>query len=159
MRREDHVQEDTSAQQKAKKLGGDLISRPFPVDYGQDYVDNFKVFIRFTIGQAERSRALDIICRPWAPHNEPEKGAIKSQKLSSWIREVDEGPLKCKARREEEIVLEKRINLINTDLLVGLPTGHRSYGAAGTRKYDIKVLRFLKRPWLYSMFVKGFMLQ
>ncbi|KAL8774770.1 MAG: hypothetical protein Q9209_000709 [Squamulea sp. 1 TL-2023] len=54
--------------------------------------------------------------------------------------------------------LGEKINRINADPLVGLPMTNRSYSAAGTRKVDVKSLKFLKRPEYYAMFVKGFVL-
>ncbi|MCJ1275389.1 hypothetical protein MMC21_003192 [Puttea exsequens] len=150
--RGDRMLEDTSAQRRAKKLGRDLSSRPFPVDYGQDYVDTCKDFVQFSIRQAEGSRALDIICRPWAPPGE-RKGAVKPQKLPSWIRGVEDAAFEV-----QDATLGEKINRINANPLVGLPFGHRSYGAAGTRRFDIKTLKFLKRPRHYNMFVKGFVL-
>ncbi|KAL8718347.1 MAG: hypothetical protein Q9225_004507 [Loekoesia sp. 1 TL-2023] len=152
--REDQKQADTSAQRRAKKLGRDLSSRPFPVDYGQDFVDICKDFMQFSIRQAEGSRALDIICRPWAPPSEPEKGTGKHQNLPSWIRGVEDAAFEVQGA-----TLGEKINRINANPLVGLPFGHRSYGAAGTRKYDVKGVKFLKRPRHYNMFVKGFVLQ
>lgn len=49
----------------------------YKVDYEQPYSDICKEFVEFCIGQSERSRALDIICRPWAP--EAPKASSKRQ--------------------------------------------------------------------------------
>ncbi len=149
-------EEDTIAQRGAKKLGSDLSSRPFRVEYGQDYVDTCKDFVQFSIWQAEGARALDIICRPWAPrapHEEPDNGNARPQKLPSWIRGVEDAAFEV-----QNAVLGEKINRINANPLVGLPLGHRSYAAAGTTKLRIKTLKFLKRPKHYDMFVKGFVL-
>lgn len=152
--REDQMQEDTAAQQKAKKLGRDLRSRPFRVDYGQHYVDTCKDFMQFSINQAEGSRALDIICRPWSPpavpRVEPEKGAAKAQNFPSWIRGVEDAAFEV-----QNTAMAEKINRINANPLIGLPLGNRSYAAAGTRKFDIKTLNFLRRPRHYNVLSKA----
>ena len=51
----------------------------------------------------------------------------------------------------------EKMNRINADPLFGLPFEYQSYGAAGTRKFDIKTLKSLKHPRYNNMFVKGFM--
>ncbi|KAL8784217.1 MAG: hypothetical protein Q9213_004109 [Squamulea squamosa] len=151
--RKDQIQEDTAAQRRAKRLGRDLSSRHFSVNYGQDYVDTCRDFMQFSIHQAEGSRALDIICRPWASPAEPERGTGIPSQSPSWIRGEEDAAFEV-----QDGTLGEKINRINANPLVGLPLGHRSYGAAGTRKLDIKSLKFLKRPEYYAMFVKGFVL-
>ena len=149
--RADQIGQHTEAQQKAKKLGRDLSARPFRVDYGQEYIDTCKDFMDFSIRQAEGSRALDIICTPWAPTEEAKGRPGKSHKVPSWIRGVEDAAFEVQGA-----ALGEMINRINASPLVGLPDGNRSYHAAGTRKLDIKTLKFLKRPKYYAMFVKGF---
>ncbi|KXJ95160.1 heterokaryon incompatibility protein-domain-containing protein [Microdochium bolleyi] len=42
--------------------------KPFPVNYGHPYNDVCQDFIQFCVDRStDRSRALDILCRPWAP--------------------------------------------------------------------------------------------
>ena len=149
--REDQMGEHTEAQQKAKRLGRDLGARPFRVNYGQEYVDTCKDFMEFSIRQAEGSRALDIICTPWAPAEDSKERPGKSHKVPSWIRGVEDAAFEVQGA-----ALGEMINRINANPLVGLPIGNRSYHAAGTRKLDTKTLKFLKRPKYYAMFVKGF---
>ncbi|KAK4172319.1 heterokaryon incompatibility protein-domain-containing protein [Triangularia setosa] len=51
-----------------------LERKPFRVDYGRPYSDICKDFIAFCIGRAQNTdpiRALDILCRPWAPTPQP----------------------------------------------------------------------------------------
>lgn len=50
-----------------------LERKPFKVDYSRPYSDICKDFISFCIQRAKKSdpsRALDILCRPWAPDSE-----------------------------------------------------------------------------------------
>lgn len=149
--RENQMREHTEAQQKAKRLGRDLSARSFRVDYGQEYVDTCKDFMEFSIRQAEGSRALDIICTPWAPTEESKRKPGKPHKVPSWIRGVEDAAFEVQGA-----ALGEMINRINATPLVGLPVGNRSYHAAGTRKFDTKTLKFLKRPKYYAMFLKGF---
>ena len=139
-------QMEDPAEQRAKKLGRDLSSRPFRVDYGQGYIDTCRDFVHFSTFQAEASRALDILCRPWAPSEKP-------QKLPSWVRGVEDAAFEVQIA-----TLGEKINRINANPLVGLPFGNRSYAAAGTLKLDFKKLKFLKRPGHHGMFIKGFVL-
>ena len=143
--RANQMREHTDAQQNARRLGRDLGARSFHVDYGQEYVDTCKDFMEFSIRQAEGSRALDIICTPWAPAEE------SNHLAPSWIRGVEDAAFEVQGAALGEMI--KRINALP---LVGLPVGNRSYHAAGTRKLDTKTLKFLKRPEYYAMFVKGF---
>ncbi|KAK0664574.1 heterokaryon incompatibility protein-domain-containing protein [Cercophora samala] len=51
-----------------------LERKPFRVDYARPYSDICKDFISFCIQRAQKTdpiRALDIICRPWAPTPQP----------------------------------------------------------------------------------------
>lgn len=54
-----------------------LERKPFKVDYSRPYSDVCKDFIMFCIqgGGSEPTRALDILCRPWAPEPESESSA------------------------------------------------------------------------------------
>ncbi|KAL8836955.1 MAG: hypothetical protein Q9170_002717 [Blastenia crenularia] len=152
--RRDQVQQAPSTLRRAREVGRDLSTKTFQFDYGQEYVDICKDFLQFSIGQAGGARALDVTCRPWAPLGESEKGVVKSQKLPSWIRGVDNAAFEVQTSP-----LEERIKRINVDPLVGLPLGHRSYSAAGTRKYDAKALKFVIHGRHYGMFVRGFVLR
>ncbi|KAI0019279.1 heterokaryon incompatibility protein-domain-containing protein [Xylariomycetidae sp. FL0641] len=51
-------------------MGTYLEKKPFPVDYGRPFVDVCQDFVSFCIGRnsvTDPSRALDVLCRPWAP--------------------------------------------------------------------------------------------
>ena len=128
-------------------LARDISSKSFYVNYKQPYIDTCKDFVDFSIRQSEASRALDIMCRPWAPRvqsTEPE--------LPSWIRSVKDAAFEVHTSPSGQ-----KIGRISADALVGLPTfGQRNYSAAGTKRLDLKRLRFAKRSGHYSIFVEGF---
>lgn len=60
-----------------------LERKPFRVDYRRAYSDVCKDFISFCInisGKSDPSRALDILCRPWAPEPEISAGGVVHRK-------------------------------------------------------------------------------
>lgn len=134
-------------------LAGDISSKPFYVSYHQPYVDTCKDFVEFSIRQSEASRALDILCRPWAPLGQSGRPANSQRReLPSWIRSVEDAAFKVNTSPSGQ-----KIGRVSADALVGLPTfGQRNYSAAETKKLDLKKLRFAKRSSHYSMFVEGF---
>jgi Heterokaryon incompatibility protein (HET) len=44
-----------------------FTSQPYIVDYKLPVIDVYKQFIEFSIRKSDKTRALDMICRPWAP--------------------------------------------------------------------------------------------
>jgi hypothetical protein len=50
-----------------KQAFAKLANQPYKVDYNLPVVEVYKEFIEFSIHKSEKTRALDIICRPWAP--------------------------------------------------------------------------------------------
>jgi hypothetical protein len=48
-------------------LAQNTAQKPFLVDYGRPYTDVCQDFIEFCISRSDPTRALDILCRPWAP--------------------------------------------------------------------------------------------
>lgn len=44
-----------------------FTSQPYIVDYTLPVIDVYQQFIEFSIRESDKTRALDIICRPWAP--------------------------------------------------------------------------------------------
>ncbi|RDW77958.1 hypothetical protein BP5796_05810 [Coleophoma crateriformis] len=69
--------------------------KPFPVNYGAPYADVCQTFIEFCIARSNKSRALDIICRPWAP--DPKSGTSihfnqkpKSPDMKAWLKTLEE---------------------------------------------------------------------
>ncbi|KAF2456965.1 heterokaryon incompatibility protein-domain-containing protein, partial [Lineolata rhizophorae] len=152
--------------------------RPYRVSYGKPYVDVCQEFIQFCIQQSEPSRALDIICRPWAQEdNHNLRQRFPSSKvprdegvpMPSWIPQLS-GAAHIMHSQPGHRTL--KMGRKNADILVGLPsTLQRNYNAAGTRTVDRKVLRFCKRVGKgivddptafprkhYSMYIRGFIL-
>jgi hypothetical protein len=143
-----------------KQINKNLQRKTYRVDYGMKVVDVFQQFVEFSIRQSQdRSRALDIICRPWAP--DPNSGrSIGSQqqqlptdeeKLPSWIL----GPEHTAFKMYHHPNVGRRMGRINADPLVGLP-GEHSYRAAEGKFVNEKLLKFKKRSKFYSLFVEGF---
>lgn len=69
-----------------------LERKPFRVDYSRAYSDVCKDFISFCIqisGKSDPTRALDILCRPWAPDPEVTTGGVVHRKptLYKFLRE------------------------------------------------------------------------
>lgn len=60
-----------------------LERKPFKVDYSRPFSDICKDFIDFCIrvsGKSDPSRALDILCRPWAPEPEVSHASVVHKK-------------------------------------------------------------------------------
>lgn len=60
-----------------------LERKPFKVDYSRPYSDICKDFISFCIrvsGKSDPSRAMDILCRPWAPEPEASRPSVVHKK-------------------------------------------------------------------------------
>jgi hypothetical protein len=117
--------------------------KQYKVDYKASYIDICKEFIEFCVGRnvsRDPSRALDVICRPFAidveqkPHELPLPSWIP--RLSKASYGMDRGPG----------IDGLRMGRKNADSLVGLPNlTHRNYNAAETKSLDRKVFRFRKR--------------
>jgi hypothetical protein len=142
-------------------------ARRYRVDYSQPYVDICKDFMDFAIRQANRTdptRALDILCRPWAPPPKSRKPFYgqtgfhfkhddNDQDLPSWIPQLSGAAHSMHKHPNGEF----KMGRINADPLVGLPTpAPRNYSAAETTQ--LRQLRFKKRDKYYSMYVSGFVL-
>ena len=156
-----------SGRQQLKAWGENIMSKPYYVDYRQPYIEVCREFLDFSIKQAEPDRALDIMCRPWAPPIEQadqnRSGGLREQsdlprrewqsqleQLPSWISSLKEAPFQ---------MWGNKMSRANADLLVGLPTsGQRNYSAAGTRRVNLKTLEFKSRKKYCSVFVEGFVL-
>ena len=134
-------------------LARGISSKPFYVNYDQPYIETCKDFVDFSIRQSEGSRALDILCRPWAPRPQSvQSTGSQLSELPSWIRSVKDAAFEVNTSPSGQ-----KIGRISADALVGLPTfGQRNYSAAETKKLDLKKFRFAKRSRHYSMFVEGF---
>lgn len=71
-----------------------LERKPFRVDYSRAYSDVCKDFISFCIqisGRSDPTRALDILCRPWAPEPEVTAGGVVHRKPTLY-KFLPEGP-------------------------------------------------------------------
>ena len=117
--------------------------KQYKVDYKASYIDICKEFIEFCVRRnvnRDPSRALDVICRPFAIDVEQKPPELP---LPSWIPRLskasygmDRGPG----------IDGLRMGRKNADSLVGLPNlTHRNYNAAETKSLDKKVFRFRKR--------------
>ncbi|PMD41283.1 HET-domain-containing protein, partial [Hyaloscypha variabilis F] len=153
-----------------------LTKNLYTVDYKLPVVDVFKDFVEFCIRNGDPVRALDIICRPWAPalidsHEEkeyshrgpppppPPPGYIF---LPSWISDLRGAAFEMEQHPTAGLRMERQ----NADPLVGMPDAsrNRNYSAAGNVVLDPMRLKFVR--WnseasnypRYSMFVPGFIL-
>ncbi|KAF2721787.1 hypothetical protein K431DRAFT_223329, partial [Polychaeton citri CBS 116435] len=106
-------------------------SEEYEVDYNRHVIEVFRDFLSFSIRRADQSRALDIICRPWAPQHDKPLGSSTILKMH---------------RR-------------HADSLVGMPEySQGNYSAAGTRTFNPQKLWFKRRKGSYSMYVEGFII-
>lgn len=164
--------------------------QPYKIDYQAPYVDACRDFIQFILRDAlkndrgHRSRALDIICRPWAidqntlssingkrEMSEIRREARKNGKLRflnsddltlpSWIPQLSKAPYGM-IRLGMDMLRALRKN---ADPLVGLTSSSgQVYSAAGFKNIDLGSLKFRKRTSLvhqpdhYSMYTRGFCL-
>jgi hypothetical protein len=113
--------------------------KQYKVDYEASYIDICKEFIEFCVSQnvhRDPSRALDVICRPFAVDVDQELLPSWIPRLSKASYGMDRGPG----------IDGLRMGRKNADSLVGLPNlTHRNYNAAETKRLDKKVFRFRKR--------------
>jgi Heterokaryon incompatibility protein (HET) len=160
---------DSQAKKTVKALARKqaFASQPYNVDYKLPVIDVYKEFIEFAIRKSEKARALDIICRPWAPivlkkHDKAAflldpSGKTTEQKdkkdekdeddedeevpLPSWIPSLSGAAFEM----EEHPTVGLRMERQNADPLVGFPgSDQRNYSAAGTRALDVDKLKFVK---------------
>jgi hypothetical protein len=118
------------------------VMKQYPVDYQASYIDICKEFIQFCVRRnvsRDPSRALDVICRPWAIEIEEKDN---EPGLPSWL------PRLSKASYGMALgpgIDGMRMGRKNADSLVGLPNvTHRNYNAAETKGLDKKTFRFRK---------------
>ena len=165
-------QKDKVPGQKVLDRWGRFKAKRYEVDYSKSYVDICQQFIDFAIHQqAEKTRALDIICRPWAPPSGSKRAVSGARKpgqadpadeeskqveqLPSWVPKLS-GAAYGMFRHPD---LEMKMGRQNADSLVGLPSSNqRNYSAAGDREISDTHPRFKKRDSFYSMSVIGFIL-
>jgi hypothetical protein len=123
------------------------MRQPFSVDYSAPVLEVYKQFMSFSVPRANPARALDILCRPWAPD-------LPGEKFPSWIATLTNAAYKPVDRS----ALGRRLIRRNPDPLVGdadvtIYTASRAIGPPKERslfKYWNSVDR--------SMFLQGFVL-
>ena len=163
-----------------EQLSKKIVAKSYYVNYDQPVSDVFVDFVDFAICQSDKTRALDIICRPWAPlaglencvgdDGQPwrhlfdikvseRKDNLGRDGLPSWIKSIDGAAYGLEPK-------SKRMVRKNPDTLVGVPP-QRNYLAAGTipvtkaLRFEQGITRFSDYPHLnnthyHSMFVEGF---
>lgn len=123
------------------------VRRAFRVDYVAPVYQVYKQFVSFTIAKANPSKALDIICRPWAPE-------VPDEVFPTWISTVRKGAF----RLERTSRMGDKLTRYNADPLVG-DTDVSIYNASG--KLTIGRGFTIFRYWNtmdHSMFLRGFIL-
>jgi hypothetical protein len=149
-----------------------LTRRHFDVDYRLPYILVCKQFVEGCIERSflmDVTRAIDIICRPWACNQmalsryETEligrrgTGMDLDFPLPSWIVQASRAAIGQQHSKE--------IKRQNPDSLVGLPRpARRNYAASGHKGVDLSFLKFRMRTALqmqpnhFSIYVRGFIL-
>lgn len=108
-----------------------LERKPFRVDYSRAYSDVCKDFISFCIqisGRSDPTRALDILCRPWAPEPEVVTGSVVHRKptVYKFLPTRDRLWTHEKGRRWKVLAKSKATD--NSDILKR-PNSNQSTGA------------------------------
>ncbi|KAI0897930.1 HET-domain-containing protein [Annulohypoxylon nitens] len=166
-----------------KQLAVANMSNPYPVDYRLPLSDVYVQFVNWAINKSDKTRALDIICRPWAPEPPPSDtlSIYSDDEDTHWRiktnteRPEDEGEdtlpswIPTTARAAFGMDGEgQKMRRKNADSLVGLPP-KRVYSAAGTRvltenfRIEDGVTQYshdasLNGLHYHSMYVEGFIL-
>ena len=116
-----------------------------PIDYYRLYLDVCKHYIFSTI---QISGSLDVLCRPWKPHEE----ATKDDPVAtpSWLLQICSITFGC--------TIYGKCCRVNADVLVGPPEpGKRYYNASGSVGVT-DALKFGSGTKSNSMFVEGFII-
>lgn len=141
----------------------EVEKQPYKVDYDLPFVDVCKEFIMFAIQHSDPTRALDVLCRPWAPTPKTKSASdsfgrsdtTEEPDLPSWIPTLNRSAFALFTLSSGGLKLGRK----NADPLVGLP--HPSpaiYNVADGLEVDIATLRFKKGAIYHSIFVSGFIL-
>jgi hypothetical protein len=128
------------------------VRQAFKVDYQASIVDVYRQFIAFSVSKADKSKALDIICRPWAPELNRSKHNIID--LPSWICTLANSAYKL----EHQGSIGQRLVRRNPDPLVGMPD-KTIYSASGNvgPQHELNIFKYYDRTGR-SMFLRGFVL-
>ncbi|KAH8707134.1 heterokaryon incompatibility protein-domain-containing protein, partial [Phaeosphaeriaceae sp. PMI808] len=141
--------------------------KQYIIDYHAPYAEVCQYFIQWSIdrtSQTDPSRALDILCRPWAFDSQKAGGGSSEPALPSWIPQLSKAAY---VMDTQPGMHGMKIGRKNADPLVGAPSiTQRNYAAAETKGLDRKTFRFRKRRTCaddveldsFSMYVKGFVL-
>ncbi|KAK4554059.1 hypothetical protein LTR86_008900 [Recurvomyces mirabilis] len=177
----------TPAQQKSLQLIARLIPNPtrrrYVVEYKQPIVNVYQQFIAFSLSQADPTRALDVILRPFARTFKEsqnytfdkdamtqfqQSGNFDGEiRLPSWIPNAKHLPFQPLLRRRRthedtgsgDQIFIHSVERQRGESFVGAPGSRQtSYCAAGTRAYDKNKVRFRKRSDHFSLFAEGFIL-
>ncbi|KAH6672384.1 heterokaryon incompatibility protein-domain-containing protein [Halenospora varia] len=146
---------DTSISSQSTIRWIDLGVKAYPVNYSQPYASHCKDFVEFIIkrrSQTDATKALDILCRPWAPISKEERKNGTS--LPSWVS--------CLSNAAFDMYpmpggLVQHVSRKNANPLVG-PPNSTYYTANGNRGVELSSLQFDERPNHYSLNVLGFIL-
>jgi hypothetical protein len=154
-----------------RAFGKNMVEQDYYVDYGLPLSDVYVSFTRWALERSsDKTRALDIICRPWAPptNDEPDedselhwraqfteqeskrKNGDGIDTLPSWVPTTSGAAF---ARDGANGMMTRK----NADTLVGLPT-QRIYNASGGRTYASRKIRrgLTDNLHYHSLFVRGF---
>ena len=123
-------------------LGTFTERKLYKVDYNLPYEDVCRYFIEFCLQHSDSSRALDIICRPWAlaptGFNGRNPGAPPAATLApwpSWIPQLSGAPFDMMPQAGMDA---KKMGRKNADPLVGLPLLQKKYDAGGGKDIAVK---------------------
>jgi len=135
-----------------------ISAKAFVVDYNRPYAEVCCQFIKFAIAQqANRARALDILCRPWA-YEEGDHTVRSELGLPKWVATIAAAPFEM-TTHDSTLGLYRR----NGDPFVGPPL-KPIYNAADGAPVRDKILKFLSypsvgdKPAVHSLIVTGFIL-
>ena len=169
-------QDDVPGIKEIQGLAKYFASKIYPVDYDLPVIEVFKGFVNFAIRNSDKARALDVICRPWAPrftHKEDRAGLTQTAteqvqqqtnatlhcepddevEMPSWIPDLSRAPFGMNEHPRAGLRMER----MNANPLVGTPGSNElPYRAAETKAVNMKMLKFIPRSIHYSMFVEGF---
>jgi hypothetical protein len=114
------TKELTKGQKAALKLApkGGFANKAYNVDYRLPVIDVYQEFVEFSIRKADRKRALDILCRAWAPtvmksHDDPNflkpaREKDKEYEMEKWKKHHKTEHKKVETRKVETRKVETR---------------------------------------------------
>ncbi|KAF2752866.1 HET-domain-containing protein [Pseudovirgaria hyperparasitica] len=124
----------------------------YEVDYETTLNKVYQDFIIFCTRNADQRRALDMLCRPWAPVPRKDHEGKEIDVFPSWVSTLENAPFKLAERDGLGMRTWRRY----ADPLVGIP-GKQSYNAAGSTSLGSK-FDFVVGTDFHNMKVEGFVL-